>query len=375
MDVAVTGIGLRCCLGSLTESWRRLLAGECGSKISQIFEEFPPYPLGIIGETPIALTQLTQLLVAEALADAGLQPPLPDCGVAIGSSRGCQGSWEQLARQWYQENSLSVAEIGEILPHQAAIAAARQIGSSGPALSPMAACATGIWAITQGAELIRQGRCSRVLAGALETPLTPLVLAGFQQMGALAATGCYPFDRRRQGLVLGEGGAVFLLERADLARQRGATIYGLVLAAGFTCDGYHLSAPAPDNHSAIAAVKQCLERSQLTPSEIDYIHLHGTGTQLNDRREAQLIESLFPPEVAVSSTKGATGHTLGASGAIGSAFCLMALQSQYLPPCVGLEDPEFALNFVSQARQAQVKRSLCFSFGFGGQNAVLCWQI
>ena len=375
MDVAVTGIGLRCCLGTLTESWRRLLAGDCGSKIRQLFNEFPPYPLGIIGTTPISLTQLTQLLVTDALVDAGLTPPLPDCGVAIGSSRSCQGIWEELAKQWYQEKSLSVAEISEILPHQAAIAAARQIGSGGPALSPMAACATGIWAIAQGAELIRQGRCSRVLAGAVETPLTPLVLAGFQQMGALAVNGCYPFDRRRQGLVLGEGGAVFLLEQADLAHQRGATIYGLVLGAGFTCDGYHLSAPAPDNHSAITAVKQCLERSHLTPSQIDYIHPHGTGTQLNDRREAQLIQTLFPAAVAVSSTKGATGHTLGASGAIGSAFCLLTLQSQYLPPCVGLADPEFVLNFIGQARQARVKRALCFSFGFGGQNAALCWEI
>ena len=375
MDVAVTGIGLRCCLGTLTESWQRLLSGVSGSQIRQIFGELPSYPLGIIGETPSSLSQLTQLLVADALADAELESPLPDCGVVIGSSRGCQGIWEQLAKQWYQEKSVLVSEIGEILPQQAAITAARQIGSCGPALSPMAACATGIWAIAQGAELIRQGRCSRVLAGAVETPITPLVLAGFQQMGALATTGCYPFDRRRQGLVLAEGGAVFLLERTDLALQRRATIYGLVLGAGFTCDGYHLSAPAADNHSAIAAVKRCLERSHLTPSQVDYIHPHGTGTQLNDRREARLIEDLFPSEVAVSSTKGATGHTLGASGAIGSAFCLMALKSQQLPPCVGLEDPEFALNFISQARQAQVKRLLCFSFGFGGQNAALCWGI
>jgi 3-oxoacyl-[acyl-carrier-protein] synthase II len=375
VDVAVTGIGLRCCLGTLTESWQRLLAGDTAIQIHQPFPELPPQPLGLIGDTPTSLTELTQLIVADALSDAGLESPLPDCGVAIGSSRGCQGSWEQLARQWHQEKSLSLTEIGAILPHQAAIATARQIGSCGPALSPMAACATGIWAIAQGAELIRQGRCSRVLAGAVETPVTPLVLAGFRQMGVLAAAGCHPFDRQRQGLVLSEGGAVFLLERADLARQRGAAIYGLVLEVGFTCDALHLSAPAPDNRSAIAAVKQCLERSQLVPSQIDYIHPHGTGTQLNDGREARLIQFLFPQGVPVSSTKGATGHTLGASGAIGSAFCLLALKYQQLPPCVGLKDPEFALNFVRKARQAQVRRALCLSFGFGGQNAALCWGI
>lgn len=375
VDVAVTGIGLRCCLGTLTESWQRLLAGDCGIKIYQPFPELPPQPLGLIGDSPTSLKELTQLLVADALADAGLEPPLPDCGIAIGSSRGCQGIWEQLARQWHQKKSLLLGEIGAILPHQAAIAAARQIGSCGPALSPMAACATGIWAIALGAELIRQGRCNRVLAGAVETPITPLALAGFQQMGALAAGGCYPFDRQRQGLVLSEGGAIFLLERDDLARQRGAAIYGRVLAAGLTCDAYHVSAPAPDNHSAIAAVRQCLEGSHLSPSQIDYIHPHGTGTRLNDGREARLIQFLFPQEVPVSSTKGATGHTLGASGAIGSAFCLMALKSQQLPPCVGLKDSEFALNFVWKASKQEVRQTLCFSFGFGGQNAALCWGI
>jgi 3-oxoacyl-[acyl-carrier-protein] synthase II len=375
VDVAVTGIGLRCCLGSLTESWQRLLAGDSGLKIHQPFPELPPQPLGLIGDRLTSLAGLTQLLVADALADAGLEPPLPDCGIAIGSSRGCQGIWEQLARQWHQEKSVSLAEIGAILPHQAAIAAARQIGSCGPALSPMAACATGIWAIAQGAELIRQGRCNRVLAGAVETPITPLALAGFQQMGALAATGCYPFDRQRQGLVLSEGGAIFLLERADLARQRGAAIYGQVLAAGLTCDAYHVSAPAPDNRSAIAAVKQCLAASNLSASQIDYIHPHGTGTRLNDGREAQLIQLLFPQGVPVSSTKGATGHTLGASGAIGSAFCLLALKHQQLPPCVGLKHPEFPLNFLWKARQTRVSRTLCLSFGFGGQNAALCWGI
>ena len=213
----------------------------------------------------------------------------------------------------------------------------------------MAACATGLWSIAQGFELIRTEQCERVLAGAVEAPITPLTLAGFAQMGALAPTGAYPFDRDREGLVLAEGGAVFVLEAATLATQRGANIYGRIVGAGLTADGYHISAPAPDSRAAIAAVKQCLQRSNLDATDIDYIHAHGTATVLNDRNEAHLIQALFPQGVPISSTKGATGHTIGASGAIGAAFCLMALKHQVLPPCVGLKAARVCAQFCHSA--------------------------
>jgi 3-oxoacyl-[acyl-carrier-protein] synthase II len=237
----------------------------------------------------------------------------------------------------------------------------------------MAACATGLWSIAQGFELIRTGQYERVLAGAVEAPITPLTLAGFAQMGALAKTGAYPFDRHREGLVLGEGGAILVLEASTLAAQRGATVYGRILGAGLTADGYHVSKPEPGGRAAIAAVKQCLQRSQLDAAEIGYIHAHGTATALNDRNEAHLIQALFPQDVPVSSTKGATGHTIGASGAIGAAFCLMALKHQVLPPCVGLKQPDFALNFVTQPLPSASQTALCLSFGFGGQNAAIAF--
>ena len=259
----------------------------------------------------------------------------------------------------------------DTLPHMCAIAAARQIQSQGPVLAPMAACATGIWALAQGADLIKTGQCQQVIAGAVETPITPLTLAGFKQMGALARTGAYPFDRDREGLVLGEGAALLVLESAASAKQRNASVYGQVLGFGLTADAYRATAPEPGGRSAIAAVKQCLDRSNLLPSDIDYIHAHGTATLLNDRNEAQLIGRLFPQCVPVSSTKGATGHTLGASSALGVAFCLMALRHQLLPPCVGLRTPEFDLNLVTAPRQSEIKQALCLSFGFGGQNAVV----
>ncbi len=170
---------------------------------------------------------------------------------------------------------------------------------------------------------------------------------------------------------MAEGAAVFVLESAELAKQRGAKIYGQILGFGLTADAFHTNTPEPQGRSAIAAVKQCLDRSRLSPADIDYIHAHGTATQLNDHIENRIIQYLFPQGVPVSSTKGATGHTLGASGALGVAFSLMALQHQILPPCVGLKEPEFELDLVRAARQSEVRRVLCFSFGFGGQNAVL----
>ena len=374
MEVVVTGIGLISALGRLKPSLQRLLNCESGIQRHQPFLDLASRPLALIGQAATSLENLTQQVVADALLDAGLTRPLPDCGVVIGSSRSCQASWEQLAQQRYlTKGSVSggLEDWLDTLPNRAAIATARQVGSAGPVLAPMAACATGIWAIAQGFELIQTGQCQRVIAGAVEAPITPLTLAGFDKMLALAHSGSYPFDRHREGLVLGEGAAVLVLESIDLARQRTAFVYGQVLGFGLTCDAYHVSAPAPECYSALAAVKQCLERSHLSPSNINYIHAHGTATQLNDKNEAQLIQYLFPQGVPVSSTKGATGHTLGASGALGAAFCLMALQHQLLPPCVGLSEPEFDLDFVTAPRRGEVRQVLCFSFGFGGQNAVM----
>jgi 3-oxoacyl-[acyl-carrier-protein] synthase II len=364
VEIVVTGIGLVSALGnSLQTSWQRLIAGQTGIQLYQPFPELAPRPLGLIGKQPAELATLTQRVVAMALEDAGLVAPLPDCGVVIGSSRSYQASWEKLAREFYRDaerlksplyKHLPTQAFLETLPHMNAIAAARQIGATGSVLAPMAACATGIWAIAQAASLLETGHCQRVIAGAMEAPITPLTLTGFQQMGALAQTGAYPFDRRREGLALGEGGAVLVLESAELAKRRSARICGQVLG-----------------RSAIAAVKQSCDRANLSPSDIDYIHAHGTATQLNDQNEAQLIEYLFPQRVPVSSTKGATGHTLGASGALGVAFSLMALKHQVLPPCVGLKEPEFDLDLVTVPRQSEIQQVLCFSFGFGGQNAVV----
>ncbi|MCE2697752.1 MAG: beta-ketoacyl-ACP synthase [Nostocales cyanobacterium LE14-WE4] len=371
--VVVTGIGLVSALGkSLEASWRDLLLGKTGIKLHQLFPELGIIPLGLIAEKPFLLNTLTEIVVNSALQDAQLITPLPDCAVVIGSSRSYQASWEIMARQMYQQEAeLNLDNWLNTLPQMNAIAVARQIGATAAVLAPMAACATGIWAIAQATMLIKTGQYQRAITGAIEAPITPLTIAGFRQMGALAKTGAYPFDLQREGLVLGEGGAVLILESAELATQRQAKIYGEILGFGLTADAYHGNSPEPSGKSAIMAIKQCLERSHISPTDIDYIHTHGTATQLNDRIESKIIQHLFSPKLAISSTKGSTGHTLGASGALGVAFSLMALQNQILPPCVGLQQPEFNLNFITSAQESKIQQVLCFSFGFGGQNAVI----
>ncbi|MBD2148480.1 beta-ketoacyl-ACP synthase [Sphaerospermopsis sp. FACHB-1194] len=377
--VVVTGIGLVSALGnSLKDSWQNLLCLKTGIKLHQPFPKLGKIPLGLINQQPSDLSTLTQMVVYSALQNAELVASLPDCAVVIGSSRSYQASWEKFAQQMYGQDTnaelLNLENWLDTLPLMNAIAVARQIGSCGPVLAPMAACATGIWAISQAAMLIQSGQCQRAIAGAVEAPVTPLTICGFQQMGALAKTGAYPFDLHREGLVLGEGGAVFVLESAESAKQRQINpenIYGEILGFGLTADAFHGIQPESEGKSAIAAIKQCLERSNLTPADIDYIHAHGTATILNDRIESKIIQSLFPPKVAISSTKGSTGHTLGASGALGVAFSLLSLKHKILPPAVGLQQPEFDLNFVTTVRNTEIQKMLCLSFGFGGQNAAI----
>jgi 3-oxoacyl-[acyl-carrier-protein] synthase II len=379
MRIVITGIGFRSALGDLPTTWAQILAGRSAIQLRQPFADLPALPLALIDAQPQQILHLTRIVVAEAIQAAGLDLPLPDCGVTIGSSRSCQSDWEQLTSAILNGSAQpDLTNWLKTLPHSPAIETAKYIGSRSALLAPMAACATGIWSLAQAVGLLRAGTCDRAIAGAVETPITPLTITGFSQIGALATTGCYPFDRQREGLVLGEAGAVFILETAESAQARGARIYGEILGFGLTNDAYHMCAMDEAGNAGANAIWQCLDLSQLRPTDIDYIHAHGTSTPLNDRRESQLIQQVFPAGVAISSTKGATGHTLGASGAVGVAFCLQAIASQTLPPCVGLTNPEFDLDLITSARSLpNVNHLLCVSFGFGGQNVAIAlkkWQ-
>lgn len=387
VEVVVTGIGLMSALGNnLETTWRSLLAGESAIALRQPFLEAPVVPLAMMAKAPINLGYLVDRITPMALQDAGFDvgdeglassvassvgSPFRDWGVVLGSSRSDIQSWEALAQIYRETGGVPSERWIAALPHQAALRLARLLGSQGPVLAPMAACATGIWALAQAYELLQTGQCERVIAGAVEAPVTPLCLAGFAKMGAQAKTGCYPFDVNREGLVLGEGGAVVVMETAEAAHRRGRLPYGRVLGFGLSNDAYHVSSPRPGYEGAIASVNHCLKRSRLRPEQIGYIHAHGTATQLNDRMEATIVQTLFSPATPISSTKGATGHTVGASGVLGAAFSLMALRHQMVPPAVGLSNPAFELNFVRQAQSVDLDHVLCCSFGFGGQNAAI----
>ena len=365
MSVVVTGIGCQTALGDLDETWRRLLLGQSGIKNHQPFPSFPVSPLAMMRLQAMTLSDLVIPIVKAACIDAQLTLPLKDCVVIVGSSRGNQARLEQVL-----SHSVTIDWL-DLLPNYAAIAAARYIGTTAEVHSPMAACATGLMTIAQGFQLLQENLCDRVIVGAIDAPITPLTLAGFERMGALAKTGCYPFDKRREGFVLGEGGAVLVLERSAQAEARGAKIYGEILGTSATADAFHFSAPEPTGNMASIAIQRCLIQSQRHASDVDYIHAHGTATRLNDAREAQLIQTIFPT-AAVSSSKGAIGHTLGASGAIGIALCLKALQTQTLPPSVGLREPDYPqIDWIRSARHQKIETAVCLSFGFGGQNAAI----
>jgi 3-oxoacyl-[acyl-carrier-protein] synthase II len=361
-------------------TWQKLLQGNSGIKLDPQLQ----IPVARIDDAriddaridkgdnlPSRAQYFLEKVVLEAIADANLKLPLSNCGVVIGSSRSNQRELELLLdhpRQnlnpnyWWNSQSANLsAQIAHLLQTEA------------PVIAPMAACATGNWAIAQAVELIRSGQCQMAIAGASDAAITPLTIAGFQKINVLAKSGVYPFSLEREGFALGEGASALVLESLASAQQRDCHIYGKVLGWGITNDAYHATSPNPDNAMAAIAIKDCLRRSHITAEDIGYINLHGTATQMNDFREAQLIQQ-FSPYVPVSASKGAVGHTLGATGMIEAAFCLLALRDRLLPPTTGMQTPAFDLNIIQEAKRSpSLEYALNFSFGFGGQNAIVAF--
>jgi 3-oxoacyl-[acyl-carrier-protein] synthase II len=370
--VLVTGIGLVTAIGQDRKTtWANLLQGKTGIKLAAIAGMTVPVArvadrdCDSLCAQPRAQRLIAQA-VKEAIAEANLSLPLPDCAVVIGSSRACQKEWEEILAN----PSLHPPSILHLLPSSISSSVAGLIQTTKPVLAPMAACATGNWAIAQAYDLIQRGECDIAIAGAVDAAITPLSVAGFQRLGAMAKTGLYPFSHEREGMVLGEGAAVLILESENSARDRGQPSYGQVLGFGITNDAYHPTSPDPNHVQAEVAVRSCLARAGLTPQDIDLICAHGTATSSNDVAEAALIERLFPHHPAIAATKGATGHALGATGMIEAAFCLISLQQQVVPPCIGLRSPASNLNLIHQPQPASLNFALNFSFGFGGQNAI-----
>ncbi len=285
------------------------------------------------------------------------------------------------AEQWMRRPS---PYRGRHLTDRANHLLARRLGWAGPSLVNHAACAAGATAIGMAARWIRRGRCDVALAGGFESMIHPFGLLSFQMLGALSerrdcapAEVSRPFDRTRDGFVIGEGAAMLVLEEGERARRRGARCFGRILGLGTSLDSHRITAPPEDGRGAVVAMRGALAEAGWAPSDVEYINAHGTGTPLNDKAETAAIHRVFggragsPP---VSSSKSALGHTVAAAGAVEAALVLLALRDGILPPTLNLNDPdpECDLDCVPRRARAQrVDRVLSNSFGFGGVNASL----
>jgi 3-oxoacyl-[acyl-carrier-protein] synthase II len=270
-----------------------------------------------------------------------------------------------------------------MLPDGAAGQIAIVFGARGPNMAVVTACATGANAIGEAAEMIRRGAADVMIAGGAEAAILPLTVAGFNVMDAISrrnenpAGASRPFDRDRDGFVMGEGAGIVVLESFEHARRRGAALIGEITGYASTNDAYHLSAPAENGAGAAECMRLALANAGLQPDDIGYINAHGTSTRLNDASETAAIKTAFGDHarrVPISSTKSMTGHLLGAAGAVEAIVCLEAMRHALLPPTLNYTTPDPAcdLDYVpNAARRAAVRHCLSNSFGFGGHNACL----
>ena len=399
--VAVTGLGIVCPVGiGVDAAWDSLTAGRSGIGPITSFDttdytvhfagcvnDFDPSSVLDVKEAR-RLSRFQQFAVVaaeEALADAGISDVDPAeaerIGVIVGSGIGGLGLMEEQARVLMERGPSRVSPFlvpGMIIDVAAGLISIRH-GFKGINYAPVSACATGNHAIGEAFEAIRRGSADVIVAGGFDAGVTPLGVAGFAAARALSTrnddpTGASrPFDAGRDGFVVGEGGAILVLEEWDHAVARGATIRAEVIGYGATADAYHVTAPAPDGNGARRAMRMALDQAAIDLSEVGYINAHGTSTPLGDAAETGAIREVFgattPP---VSSTKSMTGHLLGGAAAIEAVACVRALETGVLPPTINYTDPDPAcdLDYVPNvARLTNPAVALSNAFGFGGHNS------
>ncbi|HVM15835.1 MAG TPA: beta-ketoacyl-ACP synthase II [Egibacteraceae bacterium] len=330
-------------------------------------------------------TQLGVIAAREAVADSGLDPETWDgarVGVVIGCGMGGAETWEAQHKRMLEHGPKRVSPmlIPMLVPNMVAGQLAMEFGARGPNLVTATACASGTTAIGVARDLLRSGACDVVLTGGAEAGLTPLSIAGFAQMHALSTRredperASRPFDVDRDGFVAAEAAGVLVIERVEDAAARRATVRAHLAGYGASADAHHITAPDPEGSGATLAMRTALDDAGLEPREVDHVNAHGTSTPLNDVAEAKGIRQVVGDHAAVTSTKGVTGHSLGAAGAIEAAFSVLTIQRGRIPPTANLDsqDPEIDLDIVAkEPRDGRVDVVMSNSFGFGGQNAVL----
>ncbi|SNX66102.1 3-oxoacyl-[acyl-carrier-protein] synthase II [Streptomyces sp. TLI_55] len=400
--VAITGIGLVTPAGiGVAANWERLLSGRPTAQRDPALAGLPvDISCRVPGFDANALlgrstawrldrvSQLALVAAQEALSDAGLDPDRWDgarVGVVMGNALGGTASYEDAHTAYHQEGPDQVSPLVMVNWPVNMISGylAMHCRALGPNLVVATACASGVTAIGTARQMLQSGMCDIVLAGASEAPLSPTPMAAYHRMGALSrrtedpAGASRPFDADRGGFVAAEAAAVLVLERERDTKARGGTVRAQVAGFGASADGHHASAPDPAGAGVERALRSALADADVAPEAVDHVNAHGTSTKLNDLMESQLINRVLVGRPSVTSTKGVTGHALGAAGAIEVAYTALTVEHGLVPPTANLDklDPQIDIDVVSGTpREQRVETATSHSFGFGGQNAVLVLQ-
>jgi len=402
--VVITGFGLITPLGiGVDESWAALCSGKSG--ITEITRfDASDFDTKIAGEVkdfrpedflPKKEAKRTQTFIAYAVAtsrmaieDSGLVIDSTNenrVGVLTGCGLGGLQIFEQTSKVLEERGPRRVTPffIPMMIGNMAAGMISIFLGAKGPNASIATACAAGTHAVGDAFKIVKRGGADAMITGGVESIITPTCIAGFNAMKALSTRNnepekaSRPFDRDRDGFVVGEGCGILILETLDGAHKRGANIYAEMCGYGMSGDGFHMTAPSPDGEGAARCMTAALDDAGVSYKEIDYINAHGTSTQLNDLYETMAIKSVFKekaPLIPVSSTKSMTGHLLGGSGGVETVFTALTIHEGIIPPTINLDypDEECDLDYVPKtARKANVNMAMTNSFGFGGTNATL----
>lgn len=382
--VAVTGIGVVAPAGIGKDAFWSGLLSPAPNGFRQI-EDWDPSPYfdnPKEARRSDRVSQFTLAAAAEALEQAGeISADPARRGTFVGTGVGGIGTLEEQieVRLSKGERRVSPFLVPMMMANAPAATISMRYGWQGPCENTVTACAAGTHAIGNAARMVADGRCDVVMAGGAEAPFTPTAVAGFGNMTALSNSGdSRPFDANRDGFVMAEGAAILVLEAWELAEARGATILGEVLGSASTADAHHITAPSPGGVGAVTCMQLAMDDAGITPDQVRHINAHGTSTDKNDAAEAEAVAKVFGTDDSgplVTSTKGITGHALGAAGALEAVAVLLAMQHGKVPPTAGLteRDPELpAINIVEGGpADWEPGPALSNSFGFGGHNGTL----
>jgi len=402
--VVVTGLGLVTPLGNtVSETWDGLLAGRSGAAPIQRFDPAEMdvrFACEVKGFDPLSCMDRKEVkrsdrfvhyamaATQEAMASAGLDSTLPDpdrTGVLIGSGIGGIWTFEEQCRISIEKGYKRVSPffVPMFIPDIASGLISIRYGAKGPNYCTVSACASSAHALGESLRLIQNGDADMMISGGAEAAVTPLAIAGFANMKALSTRNdepekaSRPFDKERDGFVMGDGSGVMIVESLESALGRGATILGEVLGYGMSADAHHMTQPVPGGAGARRAMEACLSDADLEPTDIQYINSHGTSTPHGDIAETQAVKELFGEhafELVMSSTKSMTGHLLGATGALEAGITFLVMEHGVIPPTINQEvpDPDCDLNCAPNVKlERDVQVSLTNSFGFGGHNVTL----